>query len=164
MTLYLSMPWSRVNTEYSIQWVLHTLHTASCQHRLSPAPSQSVISWQTMLYPILYIPTIMSEPMDTVSAPIAPPSRTTALTLTASKYCSNLAWSWPQSVSLNSLDHSLQVYHQTRLITASECISKLTPWCRKTLELERRHPIINSLAHLACHLKGIREKERFWLK
>jgi len=58
--LYLSMPWSRVNTEYSIQWVLHTPRTASCQHRLSPAPSESLISWQTMLYSILYIPTIMS--------------------------------------------------------------------------------------------------------
>jgi len=32
------------------------------------------------------------------------------------------------------------------------------------LELERRHPIINTLADLAWHLKGIRAKERFWRK
>ena len=93
-----------------------------------------------------------------------PPSRTTTSTWTASKYCSNLAPSRPQSASPNLLDHSLEVYLQTHSITASECISKLTLWCCKTLELERRHPIINSLAHLAWHLKGIHEKERFWLE
>ena len=69
----LSMPWSRVNseysiylvqhtpttayTEYSIHRVLHTPHTASSQHWLYPAPSQSLISRQTMLYSIHWIPT-----------------------------------------------------------------------------------------------------------
>jgi len=43
---------------------------------------------------------------------------------TASKYLSNLAQSWPPSVSPNSLDDSLQVHLQTRAITASNCISK----------------------------------------
>jgi hypothetical protein len=63
--------------------------------------------------------------MNTVSAPVAPPSRTTASRLTASKYSSNLARSWPPSGSPNSLDYGLQVHLQTRSITASKCISKL---------------------------------------
>jgi len=32
------------------------------------------------------------------------------------------------------------------------------------VELEGRQPIINILPHLAWHLKGIHEKERFWLE
>jgi len=46
---------STAYTKYSIHWVLHTLCTTSSQDRLSPAPSQSLISQQTMLYSILYI-------------------------------------------------------------------------------------------------------------
>jgi len=76
IALYLSMAWSRVNTEYSINrvqhtpstayiehsihWVLYWPHLTSSQDWLSPAPSQSLISWHTMLYSILYIRTIMS--------------------------------------------------------------------------------------------------------
>jgi len=63
--------------------------------------------------------------MHRVSAPVAPPSRTTASRLTASKYSSNLARSWPPSASPNPLDHGLQLYLQTRSITASNCNSKL---------------------------------------
>jgi len=58
--------------------------------------------------------------MNRVSAPVAPPSWTTASWLTASKYSSNLARSWPPSASLNSLDHSRQVYLPTHSITASK--------------------------------------------
>ena len=58
--LGLSVPWSRVNTEYSIHWVLHSPCTASSQDQLA-SRSQRVsylsISQQTMLYSILYIPT-----------------------------------------------------------------------------------------------------------
>jgi len=57
--------------------------------------------------------------MNRVSAPVSPPSRTTASRLTASKYSSNLARLWPPSASPNSLDHSLQV----RTHMASKCIS-----------------------------------------
>ena len=96
---------STAYTEYYIHCVL-----ASSHDRLSPAPSQSLISRQTMLYSILYISTITSYTMNRVSAPVAPPSRTTASRLTAPKYYCNLARSWPPSASPNSLDHSLQVY------------------------------------------------------
>jgi len=51
---------STAYTEYSIHRVQHTLSTASSQHQLSPARSQSLISWQTMMYSILHIPTITS--------------------------------------------------------------------------------------------------------
>jgi len=82
-------------------------------------------------------------------------------TITASKCISKLAWL--QRPSLH--DHSLQVHLQTCSITALECISKFT-WsrCGETLELEGRHPIINTLPHIAWHPKGIREKEWFWLE
>jgi len=46
--------------------------------------------------------------------------------LTASKYWSNLARSWPPNVSPNWLDHSLQVHNQRCSHTISECISKFT--------------------------------------
>jgi len=40
--------------------------------------------------------------------------------ITASQCISTLAWPWPQSASLSSLDNSLQVYLQTRSIMASQ--------------------------------------------
>jgi len=119
--------------------------------------------------------------MNTVSAPIAPPSRNTASRLTAFKYSSNLARLRPASAYLqprpitaskciskaarlrppSSHDHSLQ----TRTITALECISKFT-WspCGETVELEGRQLIINTPPHLAWHPKGIVEKAQFWLE
>ena len=39
---------STAYTVYSIQWLLHTARTASSHNRLSPAPSQSLISQLTM--------------------------------------------------------------------------------------------------------------------
>jgi len=47
--------------------------------------------------------------MDTFSAAIAPPSRTTTSRLTAPKHCSNLAQLWPPNASPNLLGHGLQV-------------------------------------------------------
>jgi len=58
--------------------------------------------------------------MNTVSASVTPPSRTAACWVNASKYSSNLARSCPPSTSPNWLDHSLQVYLQSRSITASK--------------------------------------------
>jgi len=63
--------------------------------------------------------------MNRVSAPVAPPSRTTSR-FTASKYSSNHARSWPPSASPYSLDHSLQVHLWVHSISASKCISTLT--------------------------------------
>jgi len=58
--------------------------------------------------------------MDRVSALVTPPSWTTAYSLIASKYCSNLPWSWPPSAAPNWLYHGLQLYLQMGLITASK--------------------------------------------
>jgi len=65
--------------------------------------------------------------MNRVSAPVAPPSRTTASRLTSSKYSSYLARSRPPSASLNSLDHSLEVYLYTRSIMASKFAQSQPP-------------------------------------
>jgi len=63
-----------------------------------------------MLYSIHYIPTIMSKPMNTVSAPFAPP----------------LPPDWPPpSTPPISLDAGLQVHLYIRSITASKSISNL---------------------------------------
>ena len=139
---------STAYTEPSIYWVQHTPSTASSQDRLSPAPSQSLISRRTLLYSTLYIPTIASKPMNGISAGVAPPSQSTASGSTTSKYSSHLDRSWPTSASpnshdyglqvhlwvtrsrppsasLNLLGYGLQVYLETCSITASKCISKL---------------------------------------
>jgi len=87
--LYLSMPQSRVDTEYSIYRLLHTLEY--CMHCVLHHPKidclllpASLISQLTMLYSILYICTIPSQPMNRVSAPVTPPSGTTASRLSVS--------------------------------------------------------------------------------
>jgi hypothetical protein len=58
--------------------------------------------------------------MNRVSAPVAPPSRSTASRLTASLYLSNLACSQPPSASPNSLNDNLQLYYNTHMIMASK--------------------------------------------
>ena len=162
------MPWSWVDTEYSIHWVLHTPstpHAEYCIHQVLhhleihclAAPSHSLISRQTLLYSILYNPTITSQQMNRVSARVAPSSTSaasgsTASGYTASKYppisidhglqvdfqirlisasngISKTARSQPRSASLSSLDHGAQVHVQIDSITASEFISKFT-WSR----------------------------------
>ena len=125
---------STAHTEYSIYWVLLTPRTAASQHRISPTPSQSLISRQTMLYSILYILTITSWPMNRVSTPMAPNyclriDRLQVLlpfrSIMTFNYISKLARSWSRSASLCSLNDSLQMYLQTRLITPSKWIFKL---------------------------------------
>ena len=51
---------STAYTKYSIHQVQHTLSTASSHDRLSPAPSQSLISRHAVLYLTLYIATVTS--------------------------------------------------------------------------------------------------------
>jgi len=65
-----------------------------------------------------------------------------------------LALTWPPNAS-----------PQTHSITTSERIAKFI-WsrCGDMVELEDRLPVINSLAHLVWHPKGILENEQFWLE
>jgi len=77
---------------------------------------------------------ITSWPINRVSASIAHASWSTASRLTplrsiasrstASKYSSNLDWSWPPSVSPNTLNSSIQVHLWLHSISVSKCISK----------------------------------------
>jgi len=59
--------------------------------------------------------------MNTFSAAVAPPSRSTT-----SKYSPNLGWSQPRCTSWSLFDSGLQFHVKTRLITASQCISEFT--------------------------------------
>jgi len=67
---------------------------------------------------------------------------------------SKFAQSEPPSASPNLLDHSLQVYLQTRCIPASECIFKFT-WsrCGERVEPAARQPIMNTPPHFAIYPK-----------
>jgi len=118
-----------------------------------------------------------------VSAPVAPPSWSTASRLTASKYPSNLDRSWPPSGSPNSLDHGLQTLLLLHLISASKCISNLArshPPCLhdysllvhlQTCSLTASKYIskltrsrCDETAELPRHPKGIRQNEQFWFE
>jgi len=130
------MPSLSVDTEYSIHDVLH--HPKIDCLPL-PASLSSLCSQWTLLYSILYIPTIMSWPMNWVSAPFAPPSQSVACWGMASKPSSNPDRSWPPSASPNFLHHSLQVC----MIMASE----------RYLQTPLKQPPRSSLSSLAPGLQ-----------
>jgi len=107
---YFSMPWSWVNTEYSVHQLLH--HPMV---NILPLPaSVSSLGGCTQLstFPPLRIHKWI------VSAPIEHPSPSTA-----SRYFSNVDWSWPPSVSPNTLNYGFQVHRWVHSISASKCIA-----------------------------------------
>jgi len=69
----------------------------------------------------------MRSPLNTFSAPVAPPTWTSAARSTVFLFPSTLTWSWPRGGCSHSLDHSLQEYLWTRTITASKCAPLLPP-------------------------------------
>jgi len=84
---------------------------------------------------------------------------------TASKYFSNLAWSWPPSASPNSLDHCLQFYHQTGSIISS-MFARSWPWSTSPNSIDYGLPVrmivackcISKLARLqspSSHERGL---------
>jgi hypothetical protein len=81
--------------EYSMHRAWYTPRTESSEDRMSTAPCQSLIFWQTMRYSILYILTITICPMNRILAPVTLPGRTTASTLTSSQCSMNFAQPWP---------------------------------------------------------------------
>jgi len=85
--------------------------------------------------------------------------------ITASEWSSKFTPSRPPCVSPNTLYYHLQVHLDTCWIMASVCIAEFT-WsrCGEPVELEGRQPINKTTPHLAWQLKGILEKERFWLE
>jgi len=101
---------------------MHCIIPTSSVSRSQPA------SWQTTFYSIFDIPTMMSKPINRISARIVPPSQTTASRMDASQYSSNHAGSQPSITFTDLLDYSLQVYLQTLSISATQCISQLSRW------------------------------------
>jgi len=117
------MPWSSVNTEYSIHRVQHSLSTAYTAYciisRSTVSRSQPVSSvgrpccTQFSTFAQLWVNQWIESPLPSrlrsrrASLPNLPPT------------------DWPPpSTPPISLDHGLQVHLQTRSITASKCISK----------------------------------------
>ena len=106
-----------IKSIHRVQHTLSTAYTVYFMHRILHHPkinclplAASLTSRLTMLCSILYIPSITSQPMNRVSAPVAPPFQTTTSRLTPSMYSSTLTRSWPPSASPNSLDHRIQVH------------------------------------------------------
>jgi len=99
-----SMPWSWVNTDYSIHWVLHIPRLTVSRS----LPVLSLICLLRLLYPMLNIPSCMSQQMNTVSAPIMPPLWSIVSRSPGPKYYSNMDWWYPLSASPNVLEYSLK--------------------------------------------------------
>jgi len=123
--LYLSMPSTWVNTEYSIHRVLH--HTMI---NILPLPASLSSLGRPSCTEVSTFQWSWVWPMNRASAPVRTVSRYTAFRSTTAKCISKPVWWWPPSVSPNSLNHSFQVRTinglQTRSITAYKCILKFT--------------------------------------
>jgi len=135
--VYLSMPWSWVNTEYSIHQVLHypmidflplpaSLSSlgSPCCTQLATFPRSGVWSMNRVSAPVCDFLSIYHLQTDHLQAVLH------SEFIMAFKCISKLARSWPPSESPNLLDYSLQVrtIHgvQTYSITASKCITEFT--------------------------------------
>jgi len=146
------MPWSWVDTEYSILRVQHSLSTAYIQDWLSSldsydyelTPECSFIFRRTSLHDR---PPSASSPCELKCKVTLSHSHGCGSTIwriesqhwarrpsTAPKYSSNLARSWPQSASPNTQDYGLQV----RKITDSKCISPHSLGCGLKVHLQTR--------------------------
>jgi len=131
------MPWSRVNTEYSIHRVQHTLSTAYTTYRIIPtltvSRSQPVshlladhvvlnslhshyYEWTNKLSLSSRRASLLNRNLQIHSFQVLLQSHL----MMASKCISKLTWSRPRSACPTSHDHCLQVYLQTRTITGSK--------------------------------------------
>jgi len=146
---YLSMPWSWVNIEYSIHWVLHipsTAYTEYCIHRGLQYPKincllllgSSHLSANLVVLNCLhsnnYNLTNKSSPISCHASLLLYPLQINHLqvllqsqSIMASKLIPQLTQWWPQHESLSLLNHGLHVYLQTRLITAYNIIQLWHP-------------------------------------
>ena len=134
----LSMPWSWVNTEYSIQQVHHhakihcLLLPASfssvggcCCTQLSSFPQSQVNQWIESQLLLCLPPNQPTPSTPPISLDHSLQVHVQTRSITASMCTSNLARSRPPSASVSSLNLGLQVHLQTHRITSSQCISKL---------------------------------------
>jgi len=141
----LSMPWSWVNTDYSIHWVLHhpkidslllpaslishLLGRPSCT-QFSTFPQWRVNQWIESEFP----PHLFPNPPRPVQTPPSTPTLSIDHGLqvhlqicsgTASKWIAEFTRSRPPSASPHSLDHGLNLHLSLHSLSASKCISKL---------------------------------------
>jgi len=131
------MPWSGVNTEYSIHWVQHTPSTACTeysihrvQHSLSTAYTayciHCVLHTLRTAYTAYCIHLILHHPkIDCLPLLASLQVHLQTRSITASNCVSKLARSRTPSASPKSLNHGFQVHLQTCSIVASKWISKL---------------------------------------
>jgi len=141
-------------TEYSIHRVQHTPSTAYTEYSIYWVQHKPQIVCYRFIFTIMSWPLNQASASRRASLQDRPPPASSPWTLkgkvtslhppgceltkwwiecqhllsllsTASKY-SNLGRSWPPNVSLNSLNHGLQVHLQTLSITTSKCISEFT--------------------------------------
>jgi len=133
--LYLSMPWSRVNTKYSIHWVLHspsTVYTEYGIHRILHQPNINCLT-PPSTPPILIDHGLQVHLwVHSISASVHLQSRS----IMTSECISKFTRSRPPSAFLSSLDlglsscpnllnHGVQVQNWIHSISASKCIPKL---------------------------------------
>jgi len=136
------MPWSWVNTEYSIHQVLHHPKFDSLPLAASFSSLGRCCCTQLCTFPQLRVNQWIESQLPLRLPPNLPPPSTPPIliyhglqvylwtcSISASMCISNLVRSRPPSASLSSLDHSLQLYHHTRSIMASKCISEVTQTC-----------------------------------
>jgi len=163
--LYLSMPWSRVNTEYSIHRVQHTPSTAYTEysiHRVQHTPSTAYTDYcihQVQHHPkidsLLLAATFSSLGGCCTQLSTFPQLQVNQCieTQLPSRLPPNRP---PPSTPPNSLHHRLQDHLQTCSVTASECIWKLDRPPSSSSEFTRSRPPSaspNSLNHgLHVHL------------
>jgi len=134
------MPWSWVNTEYSIHQVHHHPKIDSfplpasfsslggCCTRLSTLPQLQINQWIESQLPLRLPPNPLppSTPPILVNHSLQVHLQTRSVTV--SECISKFTPSRSRSASPKSLDHGLPVDLQTLLITASKCISELTKY------------------------------------
>jgi len=136
--LYLSMPWSWLNTEYSIHQVPHHPKIDSLPLPASvPLPASFPSLGRCCCTQLCTFPQRQVDHwIDSQLPSRLPPNRPLL------------------STPLISLDHSLQVHLQTRSITASQCISEFRTTASKCIsELARSRPPSSHNHGLQLHLR-----------
>jgi len=128
LPLYLSMPWSRVNTEYSIHRVQHTPSTAYTEyrtHRVRHTPSTAYTEY--CIHHILHHPKIDRVPLPASLSSLSKPCWTQFPTFPQLRVNQWIVSQVPSRLPPKLRLHidRLLVLLQPRLIMACKCISKL---------------------------------------
>ena len=127
--LYLSMPWSWLDTEYCIHQVQHHSRIDSLPHPSSFSSLGGCRCTQLSTFPQLQVHQWIESQLPSRLPPNRPLPSTPPI----------------------SLDHSLQVHLQSRSITASQCMSEFTIMASKCISKLARSPPPSSSLHSLDH-------------